>query len=96
MTVTGRTTRWRATEYSRGQMVDATKESILMTKKREEEPSFGLMEESMRATGRMANSMELESTPLPQEKLKEESGMKAKGLHGLIDVNNFYRLTKIK
>ena len=85
MTATGRTIRWRATAYSHGPMADATKESILMTKKRAEELSSGLMEENMRVIGRMASSTGLVSTPPHQEKLREESGMKARELHGLID-----------
>ena len=62
MRVNGRTIKWKAWEFSPGQMAENTRE-----------------------TGRMENSMELVFTLLLQAKPREESGMKAKESHGLID-----------
>ena len=85
MRVNGRTIKWKAWEFSPGQMVASTKVNISMIRKKEKESFSGRMVENTRETGRMENSMELVFTLLLQAKPREESGMKAKESHGLID-----------
>ena len=76
--VTGKTTKWRATESSRGLITDATKENTLMTKKRGMESFFGPMEGNTTENGRTGNSMVLVFTHLLLEKLKRVSGKMVK------------------
>ncbi len=85
-TVIGKTTRWKVTVYSLGQMEDAMRVNILMIKKRAKEPFSGLMEESTMVIGRMASSMALVFIHLLQERRKEENGTRAKELPGSTEI----------
>ena len=84
---TGRTTRWRGTGSSPGQMVDATRANTSTTRRREMAHSSGLMVGSTRATGRMGSNTASAFTHLPQERPREESGTRERGSPGLIDMS---------
>jgi hypothetical protein len=85
---TGRTTRWRGTVSSPGQMVDATRASTSTTRKRAMAHSSGLMAGSTRATGKMGSNTESEFTHLPQERPRGESGTRERGSPGLIELSS--------
>jgi hypothetical protein len=80
--VTGRTTKWRATESSLGLITDAMKGNTLMTKKKGMVFFFGPMEGNTTVNGRTANSMVWVFTLLLLEKLKRDSGKMVKELPG--------------
>ena len=58
------------------------RENTMMTKSRAMECSLGLMEECMKDTGSMANSMELGLITQARERLKRENGRKARECDG--------------
>jgi hypothetical protein len=80
--VTGRTTKWRATESLLGLTTDVMKESISMTRKKGMESSFGPTEGNTTENGRTASSMVWVFTPLLLEKLKRVNGKMVRELPG--------------
>jgi hypothetical protein len=82
---TGRTTRWRDTVSSPGQMVDATRASTSTTRRRAMEHSSGPMAGSTRVTGRMGSNTASAFTHLPPERQREENGMRERESLGLIE-----------
>ena len=81
--VTGKTTRWKVTEYFSGLMGVDTKATMLMIKKRATACSFGLTVASTTANGRTANSTAWERTRLQEEKQRQETGKMENVLIGI-------------
>ena len=71
---TGKTSRWRATVSTPGQMVDATRASTLTIRRMATGYASGPMEGNMKADGRIGSNMVSEFTHLPLERLREENG----------------------
>jgi hypothetical protein len=85
MRVSGRTIKWKAWESSRGPMVASMKVNISMIRKKERASFSGPMAGSTREIGKMENNMELVFTLRHLARPREESGMKERESHGLID-----------
>ena len=78
----GKITKCTAKVSSHGLMEESMKETIMMTRNKEEEFSHGQMAENTMVNGIMVNNMVRASTTLQKEKLREESGKKARELDG--------------
>ena len=70
----GSITKWRGKEYSRGPMAGGMKVTTKMIRKKETEPSIGLMVDNTKAVGRMENSMAWELILQHLENLNKENG----------------------
>ena len=77
-TVSGTTTKWKATECFHGPTTEDTKDSMLTIKRKVTGFSFGPMAENTTDNGSMASNTESAFTPLHPAKLKRESGKTVK------------------
>ena len=82
LTANGTTTKCMATVFSRGTMVESTKENTLMIRNRVKVFSLGQMDANMRVNGRMGNSTVSVSISLARVKLKKANGLMASVFSG--------------
>ena len=71
-------------DFTHGMMADIIKETMSMIKKRAMENINGPMVGNIQATGKMANSMELEIIYLKMENQRKADGKMVKGWNGQI------------
>ena len=84
----GAITRCTDTEYSPGVMVENTKENMLMTKKKEREDLYGLMEESTLEAGRMENNTAMENILTKRETPEKVYGRTDREFNGSRNIAN--------
>jgi len=80
--VSGRTTKWKAVEFSTGQITEDMKASTLTIRKRGMESSTGPMAASTMVSGLTGSSMASEPTPTTRGLFVRVSGLKASASTG--------------
>ena len=80
--VIGRTIKWKVMAFSHGRTEGNTKDNTLMTRSMGTENSFGLMEDSIRVSGRMVVNTERESIEEVMESREKVNGKTARKSDG--------------